>query len=158
MQVINSVLMDGVVVGEHAHIQNSIVCSNSHLHDHCSLRSCQVLPLLEIAISFWDNWFRVQTSRVLFTKYNKWIVLSISRVLQAAQVSIGIIFIESLARYGITVPLIVLEIWSVHAKLRTVRPAGFMKQLITKVDQKGVKYLCQKGEHIGDLIIIEVSD
>ena len=41
-QVINSVLMDGVVVGEHSHIQNSIVCSNSHLHDHCSLRNCQV--------------------------------------------------------------------------------------------------------------------
>lgn len=41
-QVINSVIMDDVVVGDHAHIQNTIVCRGSTVHDRCSLRDCQV--------------------------------------------------------------------------------------------------------------------
>ena len=44
-QVINSVIMDDVVLGDHAHIQNTIVCRGSILHDRCSLRDCQVSPL-----------------------------------------------------------------------------------------------------------------
>ena len=44
VQVINSVLMDGVIIGEHSHIQNSIVCRGTHIHDHASLRNCQARP------------------------------------------------------------------------------------------------------------------
>ena len=42
LQVINSVIMDDVTLGDHAHIQNTIVCRGSVLHDRCSLRDCQV--------------------------------------------------------------------------------------------------------------------
>ena len=31
-------------MGDHAHIQNTIVCRGSTLHDRCSLRDCQVCP------------------------------------------------------------------------------------------------------------------
>ena len=32
-------------MGDHAHIQNTIVCRGSTLHDRCSLRDCQVIPM-----------------------------------------------------------------------------------------------------------------
>lgn len=41
-QVINSVLMDGVRVGDGAHIQGSILCAGVRVEPHASLRDCQV--------------------------------------------------------------------------------------------------------------------
>jgi len=41
-QVINSVIMDDVMLGDHAHIQNTIVCRGAVIYDRCSLRDCQV--------------------------------------------------------------------------------------------------------------------
>lgn len=42
MKVINSVILDGVVVGDGAHIQNSIVCPGANVQAGATLKDCQV--------------------------------------------------------------------------------------------------------------------
>jgi NDP-sugar pyrophosphorylase family protein len=42
VKVINCVLMDGVVIGDGSHIQNSIICSGAAVQERCSLKDCQV--------------------------------------------------------------------------------------------------------------------
>ncbi len=44
VQVINSVVMEGVRVGDGAHIQGSILCAGVTMEPHASLRDCQVPP------------------------------------------------------------------------------------------------------------------
>lgn len=42
VKVINSVLMDGVIVGDAAHIQNSVVCPGANVQAGGTLKDCQV--------------------------------------------------------------------------------------------------------------------
>lgn len=41
-KVLNSVLQDGVTVGDGCHIQNSILCSGSVIMERASVKDCQV--------------------------------------------------------------------------------------------------------------------
>lgn len=51
VQVINSVVMEGVRVGDGAHIQGSILCAGVTMEPHASLRDCQVPPPLPLFLS-----------------------------------------------------------------------------------------------------------
>jgi translation initiation factor eIF-2B subunit gamma len=44
VKVINSVIMDGVTIGDGAHIQNSVLCVRAVVQDRASLKDCQVGP------------------------------------------------------------------------------------------------------------------
>jgi translation initiation factor eIF-2B subunit gamma len=47
--VINSVLMDGVALGDGAHVQNSVLCAGAAVGDGAALKECQVGPGFVVA-------------------------------------------------------------------------------------------------------------
>lgn len=44
VKIFSSIVMDDVIVEEGSHIQNSIICSGSHVQAQCSVRDCKVGP------------------------------------------------------------------------------------------------------------------
>lgn len=49
VKIVSSIVMDDVIVEEGSHIQNSIICSGSHLQARCSVRDCKVGPGFQLA-------------------------------------------------------------------------------------------------------------
>ncbi|KAL3137832.1 hypothetical protein ABBQ38_005086 [Trebouxia sp. C0009 RCD-2024] len=49
VKIVSSIVMDNVIVEDGSHIQNSIVCSESHLQAQCSVRDCKVGPGFNLA-------------------------------------------------------------------------------------------------------------
>lgn len=45
MQVVNSVVMNHVTIGDGCSIQGSVICSNAQLQERVALKDCQVLFL-----------------------------------------------------------------------------------------------------------------
>lgn len=46
MQIVNSIVMNHVTIGDGCSIQGSVVCSNVQLQERVVLKDCQVLSLL----------------------------------------------------------------------------------------------------------------
>lgn len=44
MQVINSVIMDDVVIAEGCHIQNSVIATGAQLQERVNMRDCHIGP------------------------------------------------------------------------------------------------------------------
>lgn len=45
MQVVNSIVMDHVTIGDGCSIQGSVICSNVQLQERVVLKDCQVISL-----------------------------------------------------------------------------------------------------------------